>query len=172
MTKAYVGVGSNLGDREKNIRNALILLEERCKIIKKSDLYKTEPVGFRYKNYFLNCVIKIDTTLRPLELLDFLQATETKLKRIKLRKNGPRTIDLDILFYGNKTINNERLIVPHPRLHERLFVLEPLNEINPEFIHPILERSIKDLTYDLRKEIPGYKIEKLSPREIDSLSKA
>jgi 2-amino-4-hydroxy-6-hydroxymethyldihydropteridine diphosphokinase len=162
---AYIGIGSNLSNRERNIEKAISILKEKCNISKSSSIYETEPVGFKDQDWFLNCVVEVDTNLKPLELLDFLQSIEKKLKRVKTIKNGPRTIDLDILFFSNEIINNERLIVPHPRLHERLFVLEPFNEINPEFMHPILKRSIKDLTYDLKKEILGYEIKKLAPEK-------
>lgn len=155
--RTYIGIGSNLGDRKKNIENAIAMLGEKCMMIRCSSLYETEPVGFNDQPWFLNCVVEIDTDIEPLVLLGFLQGIEQKLKRVRTIKNGPRTIDLDILCYGNHLINNERLIVPHPRLHERLFVLEPFNEINPAFIHPVLKQSIRDLTCRLHKEMNTFK---------------
>lgn len=158
MAIVYIGIGSNLGDREKNINGALNLLKENCKIIKGSSLYETEPVGIKGQDLFLNGVVEIETELSPKELLLFLQSIEKKLKRVRVIKNGPRTIDLDILFYGSKVINEPDLTVPHPRLHERLFVLMPLEEIAPGFIHPALKKSISCLVKDLRKNMPKYKI--------------
>ena len=145
MHNAFIGIGSNLGSREGNIRTAIRLIQEKCRILSISSLYETEPVGYREQDWFLNCAIELKTELNPKELLDFLQLTEKKLGRVKTIKNGPRTIDLDILFYGDRIINENNLIVPHPRLHERLFALEPLEEISPGFIHPVLRKSISEL---------------------------
>jgi len=141
----YIGIGSNLGNRGKNMEEAITLLKEKCGILKSSSIYETEPVGFKDQYWFFNCVVKVDTNLKPIELLDFLQSIEKRLKRVKTIKNGPRTIDLDILFYGDEIINNGRLIVPHPRLHERLFVLIPLKEIAPDLMHPVLKKTILQL---------------------------
>mgnify|MGYP001615144372 FL=1 len=145
MPVVYIGIGSNLGDKKENIRTSIELIKEKCKIIKVSSLYETEPIGYKNQDMFLNCAIKAETELKPLELLGFLQSIEKKIGRIRTIKNGPRTIDLDILFYNKKIINKEKLIVPHPRLHERLFVLGPLKEISPYFVHPALKETIKDL---------------------------
>ena len=157
MTIAYIGIGSNLGDKEHNIKKSIDLIKEKSKILEISRLYKTEPVGYKNQDKFLNCAIKIKTELKPIELLGFLQSIEKRLGRIRTIKNGPRTIDLDILFYGIEIINENNLIVPHPRLHEREFVLEPLEDISPNFIHPVLRKSIKELVSD------GGRQEKQSP---------
>lgn len=145
MTEAYVGIGSNLGDKEENIRKSINLMGKKCEILKISSLYETEPVGYADQEWFLNCVVKVNTSMNPEELLEFLLSIEKDLGRAKTIKNGPRTIDLDILFYGDKIINKNNLIVPHPRLHERLFALEPLMEISPELVHPVLKKSIKEI---------------------------
>ena len=145
MVVCYLGIGSNLGNKDETIRKSIKLMEEKCKILKGSSLYETNPVGYKDQDLFLNCAIKAETELKPLELLGFLQSIEKKIGRIRTIKNGPRTIDLDILFYNKKIINKEKLIVPHPRLHERLFVLGPLKEISPYFVHPALKETIKDL---------------------------
>jgi 2-amino-4-hydroxy-6-hydroxymethyldihydropteridine diphosphokinase len=145
MVNVYIGIGSNLGDKKENIRKSIKFMEEKCKIIKVSSLYKTEPIGYKNQDWFLNCTIKAETELKPLELLRFLQSIEKKLGRIRTIKNGPRTIDLDILFYNKKVINKRRLIIPHPRLHERAFVLDPLKEIAANFIHPVLKKPINEL---------------------------
>lgn len=151
MADVFIGIGSNIGDREENIRKAISLIKEKCKILKMSPLYETEPVGYRKQGWFLNCAVKVKTDLKPQKLLEFLQSIEKRLGRVRTIKNGPRTIDLDILFYGKKIINEDNLIVPHPRLHERLFVLEPLNDICPDFVHPILKKSIKGLYSVVKK---------------------
>ncbi len=147
MTIVFLGLGSNLGDKKENLKRAINLLEEKCKILKLSNLYKTEPVDYKKQDWFLNCVVKIGTELNAKKLLIFLQSIEKKLKRVKTIKNGPRTIDIDILFYDNKIINKPDLIVPHPRLHKRLFVLQPLKELCPDFIHPVLKKNVKELYY-------------------------
>lgn len=145
MAEVFIGIGSNLGDKEQNVRKAISFINEKCKILKMSSLYETEPVGYKEQEWFLNCAIKAETKLEPDELLDFLQSIEKRLGRAKTIKNGPRTIDLDILFYADKKINKPELVIPHPRLHERLFVLAPLKEICPDFIHPISKKSIDEL---------------------------
>lgn len=145
MAEVLIGIGSNLGNRENNIKAALDLIGEKCKILKISSTYETEPVGYKAQGLFLNCAIQIETGLEPEELLGFLQSIEKKLGRTKAIKNGPRTIDLDILFYGSRIIKEANLVIPHPRLHERLFVLAPLSEICPDFVHPESKKSIGEI---------------------------
>ena len=159
MVNSYIGIGSNLGNKEGNIKKAIDLLRKKCKILEISSLYKTEPVGYKNQDWFLNCVVEIDTNFKPKALLEFLKSIEKKLKRIKIIKNGPRIIDLDILFYDNKIIKTKNLTIPHPRLHKRLFVLEPLDEISPNFIHPILNKSINKIKSNLKskKSVEIYK---------------
>lgn len=152
MTNAYIGIGSNLGDKEKNIKKAIDLVKDKCRILKVSSLYETEPVGYKKQDWFLNCVIKIKTETKPKELFAFLKSIEKKLGRIKIIKNGPRIIDLDVLFYGNKIIKTRNLVVPHPRLHKRAFVLEPLEEICNGLVHPVLKKSIKELKSALKSK--------------------
>ena len=145
MDNIFIGLGSNLGNKEENIIKAIDLIRKRFKILNVSSLYETEPIGYKQQDWFLNCAMKINTNLKPQELLIFLQSIEKKLGRIRTIKDGPRTIDLDILFYNNKIINENNLIVPHSRLHERLFVLEPLKEICPNFVHPVLKKSVEEI---------------------------
>ena len=145
MKEAYIGIGSNLGNKAENIRKAINLIEEKCKILKASPLFETEPMYYKNQDRFLNCATKIETELKPQELLAFLLSVEKKFGRVRTIKNGPRTVDLDILFYGGEIIKSNNLIIPHPRLHERLFVLEPLKEICPDFVHPVLRKSISEL---------------------------
>ena len=130
-TKCYMSLGSNMGDREENLRKAVRMLQDSGRIsdIKASSIYETEPVGYADQDDFLNICISFYTDLEPLELLDLSQSVERELKRVRLIKNGPRTIDLDILLYGDEKIDHPRLKVPHERMFERAFVLIPLSEL-------------------------------------------
>jgi len=150
MAEVILGMGSNLGDKEKNIASAISFIKEKCTIKKTSKLYLTEPMGYLHQDKFLNGVLIIDTKFDPNELLTFLQVIEQKLKRVKTIKNGPRTIDLDILYYEDKIIDQVNLQIPHPRLYERAFVLEPLNEIADDFIDPVLEKKVSELLLKLK----------------------
>jgi 2-amino-4-hydroxy-6-hydroxymethyldihydropteridine diphosphokinase len=132
MVTCYLGIGSNLGDRQKNIRLAVKKINalKGARVIKLSKIIETEPVGGpRGQNKFLNAALKISTNLSPLLLLKNLKRIEKKLGRVKTVRYGPRIIDLDILFYGNRIVNRKDLKIPHPRLFEREFVIKPLLEI-------------------------------------------
>ena len=135
MTRAYVGLGSNLGDRETNLRNAIARLEQLpdTRVLNVSRFRDTEPVGIRDQPRFLNGAVELETTLPPQELLRRLLEVETALGRDRtgVPKGGPRMVDLDLLLYGRERINEAGLQVPHPRLAERRFVLEPLAELDP-----------------------------------------
>ena len=134
MTRAYVGLGANLGDRESTIRRALVLLGGRpgVEIVLVSRLRETAPVGFLDQPAFLNGAAMLETTLEPLSLLEQLLAVEFELGRERgAKRNGPRTIDLDLLVYGDDVVDQPGLTVPHPRLHERAFALEPLTDLDP-----------------------------------------
>ena len=147
MVTAYISFGSNLGDRNKNIEKAIEYIKELTGIaIKKvSSIYETEPVDGPPQEKFLNGVMEIETSLLPDELLDRLKGVESRLGRVKVEDNGPRPIDLDILFYDDIVIGGERIKIPHPRMHEREFVLRGLNEIAPQFLHPKLGKTVKEL---------------------------
>ncbi|NLT96110.1 MAG: 2-amino-4-hydroxy-6-hydroxymethyldihydropteridine diphosphokinase [Clostridia bacterium] len=136
MAKAFLGLGSNLGDKRANLEEALKKLKNhpRIEILKVSSFYETEPVGFIEQDWFLNIAVKIDTSLTPLELLEFCQSIERDLLRKREIRWGPRTIDLDILLYENFTSQSEKLTIPHPRMKERAFVLVPLEEIEPDLV--------------------------------------
>ena len=135
MARCFLGLGSNLGDREKNIKRALKLLREaKIKILKKSSLIETAPMGGPKQGKFLNGVLEIETKLEPPRLLKTLKAIENKLGRRKTVRNGPRIIDLDILLYEDKVIKSRQLTIPHPRMHGRSFVINPLKEIAPEIV--------------------------------------
>ena len=139
MTRAYVGLGGNLDDREGLIRRALVLLAARpdIEVLLVSSLRETDPVGFVDQPRFLNGAAMIETTLTAPELLDELLTIERELGRTRNgRRNGPRTIDLDLLLFGDLVVDEPGLTLPHPRLHERAFVLEPLAELDPELDVP------------------------------------
>ena len=154
MSVAYLGVGSNLGNRRANIKKAISILKNnpRVKIREISSLYETLPVGGPRQGPFLNCAIKIETSLSPRELLIFLKDTESQAGRRPSKVRwGPRVIDLDILLYGNKVVSQPDLKIPHPRLAERAFALKPLAEISPLTRHPVLKKRIKRI-YENHKE--------------------
>lgn len=146
----YIALGSNLGNREKYLEKTIKKISEFAQITKKSSIYETKPVGYKDQGDFLNMVIEITTQLRPYELLKKLQKIETSLKRKREIKNGPRTIDLDIIFYNYEIINEKNLKIPHPEMHKRNFVLNPLVEIAPFMIHPVLKQNILSLQKDLK----------------------
>jgi 2-amino-4-hydroxy-6-hydroxymethyldihydropteridine diphosphokinase len=145
MTKAYILAGTNLGDREANLIFALDSLARGGVILKTSSRYETEPVGFLDQPWFLNQAIELETNLGPHVLLVFCQEIEASCGRIRTFPNAPRTLDLDILLYGDLLVSEEKLVIPHPRLQERRFVLEPLAQIAPEVVHPVLKKSIRSL---------------------------
>ena len=141
----YIGLGTNLGDREANLRLAKQLLAPRVKVEQESSIYITPPWGYEDQPEFLNQVLKVKTCLSPRKLLKALKAIEKQMGREKTIRYGPRLIDLDILFFGQRIIQKENLCIPHPRLHERAFVLVPLCEIAPDFIHPVLKEPVHTL---------------------------
>lgn len=144
-TKVFISLGSNLGNREANLRDALFELGAKCSISNVSSIYETEPVGFSDQPMFLNIVAEVITRLKPMELLSFAQSIEKKLGREKGVRWGPRVIDIDIILYGNKVVKENDLIIPHERMHERRFVLVPLVEIAPNALHPVLGKNALQL---------------------------
>jgi 2-amino-4-hydroxy-6-hydroxymethyldihydropteridine diphosphokinase len=138
QSQAFIGLGSNLGDRETSLEAARRMLSDHSNVElnKASSLYETEPVGYADQGWFLNQVVEVVTCLDPYALLRVLQGIERELGRQRLIHWGPRVIDLDVLLYGDAVLNSPELIVPHPRLYERSFVLSPLAEIAPDHVHP------------------------------------
>ena len=151
MVEAYIGIGSNLGDRRDFCARALGLLGmlPHSRLVAYSSAYETEPVG-DVGGPFLNLVARVDTELPVRRLLVILKETERGLGRDVERRSGPRTIDLDLLFYGDHVIHDGDLVVPHPRLHERRFVLTPLAELTRNFLHPVLGQTVSTLVDALR----------------------
>ena len=145
MKTVIIGIGSNLGDRALNCEKALEGISGFSDIARVSSFYETEPVGKEDQPGFINCVAEIETELQPHELLGRLKAVEKNLGRERIEKWGPRTIDLDIIFYGDRIIDDSELCVPHPEAHLRRFVLEPLSEIAPGLMHPVLHATVSDL---------------------------
>ena len=141
----YLALGSNLGDRMANLKAAIASLTPQMIVKKKSSIYETQPWGYTEQGAFLNQVVKAETYEEPEKLLKHLKRLETALGRVPSFPNGPRLIDIDILFYDNLIMFRDNLVIPHPRLHERAFVLAPLADIAPDLIHPTLNKSIKEL---------------------------
>lgn len=152
MNSAFIALGSNIEPREEYLRIALESLAEDSSFIyirKKSSVYETAPVGYTDQSDFLNMVIEIDTSLSSFDLLQFCQKVERKLGRDRTIRFGPRTIDLDILMYNQENSELESLIIPHPRMHERAFVLIPLDEIAPDLIIPTWGKRVRDFLHEL-----------------------
>ena len=150
MSFAYIALGSNLGDKEKNLRRALLLLTQQgVEVVRVSSFLSTEPYGVTDQPQFLNAVACVRTSLAPLALLDVLLATELAMGRVRLRHWGERNIDLDLLLYEDVVLDLPRLRLPHPDMQNRDFVLLPLAEIAPELKHPTLQKTIYELKENL-----------------------
>ncbi|MEK7623613.1 MAG: 2-amino-4-hydroxy-6-hydroxymethyldihydropteridine diphosphokinase [Patescibacteria group bacterium] len=145
MPVVYLSLGSNLGDRHASLQQAVDELKKLGSIEAMSDWYETEPVGNTEQPWFINGVIKLVTGIEPDQLLTKIHEIEMRLGRVRDTPWGPRTIDIDLLLYDNLVLNTDILTLPHPRLHERRFVLIPLTEIAPNLIHPVLRKSIREL---------------------------
>jgi len=141
LKTVYLSLGSNLGDREANLGAALDLLKPR----RVSPIYETEPMDYTAQGYFLNLAAELETELMPMRLLARTQRIERELGRVRGVPKGPRTLDIDILFYGASIIRSARLEVPHPRIAERRFVLVPLADLAPDLRHPVTHRTVREL---------------------------
>lgn len=158
----YLSLGSNVGNRGANLKSAVAQLAKIGKVQAVSEFYETEPVEFTRQPWFLNCAVKLDTEKMPKQLLSAVLGIEQQMGRRRTKKKGPRNIDIDILLFGNSVIDTSGLTIPHPAMHERRFVLEPLAEIAPEVRHPVFKRTIREL----RDSLPaGQAVRKIRPME-------
>ena len=160
MRRAYLSLGSNLGDRRNNLETALEALEkENVRVLQRSSTYETEPQDVKTQPWFLNIVVLCETTCFPIQLLGLLQRVEREMGRVRqgVARRGPRLIDIDILLFGNAVMETSELVIPHPRMFERRFVLEPLLEIAPDLKHPETKEPITRYLSRVR----GQKIRKL-----------
>ena len=156
MANVYLGLGSNLGDRKEQLITATALLSERVGyVLDVSGFYETTPWGFQSENMFLNRVVRVDTLMSPYVLLDATQQIEYEMGRTAKSNNrhySDRTMDIDILLYDELVLQSPTLVVPHPHMQKRIFVLQPLSEIAPGLIHPILNKTVAELYQDLMNE--------------------
>lgn len=146
MNNVFIIIGGNLGNRLQNLKKAASLIEQKAGVIKKlSALYETEPWGTKEQPHYYNQVLELLTPLEADSLMQIFLQIEQQMGRVRTAKYNARTIDIDILFFNNEVINTGLLTVPHPRLHQRRFVLQPLAEIAPELVHPVLEQTVTEL---------------------------
>ena len=160
MTLAYIGIGANVGDPAAQVRSAFAELQvlPNTRLVQRSSLYRSEPQGYRDQPDFVNAVAEIETGLGPRELLAALQAIEARAGRGRSFRNAPRTLDLDLLLYGDEAIERPELVVPHPRMHERAFVLAPLLEISPTAAIPGVgpaRESLERVAHQPLERLPG-----------------
>ena len=141
----YLSLGSNLGDQKANLEDAISRLSRLGDVVAASSFYETEPVEVTAQPWFLNCAVKLDTEKMPRQLLKGILDLEREMGRRRTQSKGPRNIDIDILLFGNSIVQTKGLTIPHPALHERRFVLEPLAEIAPEVRHPVFKKTIREM---------------------------
>jgi len=154
----HLSLGSNVGDRQANLREAIARLEEIGHVVAVSSFYETEPVEFTAQDWFLNCAVLLETEKMPAQLLKSLISLEQAMGRRCLQPKGPRNIDIDILLYGDSVVRTKGLTIPHPGMPERRFVLQPLAEIGPDVRHPVLKKTVRELLEALP---PGQVVRKL-----------
>ena len=152
MEIIFLALGSNIENRKQHVEKAITLLREKVYDITVAPLYETKPRYFENQQNFLNTVLRGFTDLEPRKLLQFTKTVQQEVGRVERFRNGPREIDIDVLFYDNKVYKDEELEIPHPRLQERDFVLQPFADINPDFSHPILKKTIRELLDALPEE--------------------
>ncbi|HTA44258.1 MAG TPA: 2-amino-4-hydroxy-6-hydroxymethyldihydropteridine diphosphokinase [Bryobacteraceae bacterium] len=151
MKIVYLGLGSNVGDSESLLQSALDALNgPDLKLLRVSGIYETEPIGLREQRWFLNLAAEFETNLFPKQLLHRIQKVEKNLGRTRTVRNGPRTIDIDILLYGNAVVETDELEIPHPRYRERRFTLAPLAELNPALRDPVTHRTMAEMLAGLK----------------------
>lgn len=161
--RVYLSLGSNVGDREQNLETAIAALGDLGMVVARSAFYETEPVEFTAQPWFLNCALVLETTKMPRQLLKALLDLERTMGRRRTLHKGPRTIDIDILLFGDSIVDSDGLTIPHPTLHERRFVLEPLAEIAPGLLHPVLKKTVQELRDALP---PGQVVRKLGDEKM------
>lgn len=157
---AYLSVGSNLGNREQNLKEAVRRASTLGRVVAVSSFYETEPVEVTDQPWFLNCVLALETTAEPAQLMRELLRIEHEMGRQRLVKKGPRSIDIDILLFGDAVVNTPDLTIPHPEMTRRRFVLEPLAEIAPDLLHPVSQKTVTLLLAELA---PGQRVQKYEP---------
>ncbi|MGE5054083.1 MAG: 2-amino-4-hydroxy-6-hydroxymethyldihydropteridine diphosphokinase [Acidobacteriota bacterium] len=157
---AYLSLGSNLRNREQNLEEAIRRASALGRVVAVSSRYETEPVEVTDQPWFLNCVFALETTAEPAQLMRELLRIENQMGRQRLVKKGPRSIDIDILLFGNAVVNTPDLTIPHPEMTRRRFVLEPLAEIAPELLHPVTQKTVTLLLAELA---PGQRVQKYEP---------
>lgn len=156
----YLSLGSNLGNREQNLKEAVRRASTLGRVVAVSSFYETEPVEVTDQPWFLNCVLALETTAEPAQLMRELLRIEHEMGRQRLVKKGPRSIDIDILLFGNAVVNTPDLTIPHPEMTRRRFVLEPLAEIAPDLLHPVSQKTVTLLLAELA---PGQRVQKYEP---------
>jgi len=167
LKRVYLSLGSNVGDRAANLNAAIDRLGVLGKVTAVSSIYETEPVEFAAQPWFLNCTVELSTEKMPKELLAAILEIEKEMGRRRVQKKGPRTLDIDILMFGNSIVKARGLTIPHPAMQGRRFVLEPLAEIAPEMRHPVFKRTVRELRDALP---PGQMVKRapdLGPRTAD-----
>ena len=153
MKIVYLSLGSNVGDRDKLLARTLErLASDDIRVVRVSSVYETEPRDVPDQSWFLNQVVEVETSLFPKQLLARLQKIEIGMGRVRMEARGPRTVDIDILFYGNAIVSTPGLEIPHPRLPDRRFVLEPLAELAPEFRHPRTRQTVREMLAVVRHQ--------------------
>jgi 2-amino-4-hydroxy-6-hydroxymethyldihydropteridine diphosphokinase len=152
-------MGSNLGEREAHLREAISRLAAEGRLVAVSSFYETEPVEVTDQPWFLNCAVALETSLRAEQLMGAILRIEKAMGRERVQKKGPRLIDVDILLFGNEVIETPDLIIPHPAMHERRFVLEPLMDIAPDAWHPVMKKTIRELRAELP---PGQEVRRIA----------
>ena len=157
--RVCLSLGSNIGDRAANLQSAIEELSRFGKVAAVSSFYETEPVEFTKQPWFLNCAVSLDTEKTPGQLLRALLEIERTMGRLRTQQKGPRKIDIDILLFGDSSVNTATLTIPHPAMHERRFVLEPLAEIAPNARHPLLNKTVRELRDSLP---PGQEVRRVS----------